>query len=697
MTVYEKFIEKSTRKHGDKFDYSNIEKSEYKRCDDKVCIKCPIHGRFYQRGNLHYQSKTGCPECSFQKTREFYTYSVEEFVELANKRHSHLFLYNQIEIEKWVTKEKINITCRKHGVFKQTKSSHLLGHGCPKCCFNKRSERKKLTEKQFLERSELKNVNFKNFDYSKVKFVDLKTDIELICKKHGSFLQKPYLHLRNSNCSKCHEEERKKAHQVKLIDKFNKIHNNKYDYSFMVFESMHDHVDVICPHHGKFECSLIPHSQGKGECPDCVKIERDQREGKKFLLKAKSIFPDFSYELVDFKDYKTKVKIVCKKHGEFEIIPDNFLNRKYACKKCFGENSSQNQSMGWNNFVEKASEIHNNRYHYPEQEYITSHDKINIKCKKHGIFTQSPSNHLYGENGCPSCRYFSSKAEKRIIEFIENLGFNVEINNRKILNGKEIDIYIEERNLAIEFNGIYWHSELQGKNKKYHLDKKNKAQEKDIDLIHIFEHFFKNKPEIVFSRIKNLLGKNDRKIYARKCVLKKVDKKTKSKFLIDNHLQGNCGSNFDIGLFYNDELVSLMSFCKKRKSLGNTHTDGHYELARFCNILNTSVVGGASKLLSFFEKEKNPSSLVSYADRNWSTGTLYKKIGFNFVRFSNPNYWYFKQMNVYHRYNFAKHMLKKKLKTFDKSQTEWYNMKENEWDRFWDCGNIVYEKKYIII
>ena len=137
-----------------------------------------------------------------------------------------------------------------------------------------------------------------------------------------------------------------------------------------------------------------------------------------------------------------------------------------------------------------------------------------------------------------------------------------------------------------------------------------------------------------------------------------------------------------------------MTFGKLRMSLGNSDIDGYWELYRFCSKTNTSVVGGASKLLNYFIKTYNPKKIISYADRRWSAGNLYEKIGFKKVSDTPPNYWYFGRGNSYkrhHRFGFAKHTLSKKLEIFDPNLSEWENMKANGWDRIWDCGSIKYE------
>jgi len=270
-------------------------------------------------------------------------------------------------------------------------------------------------------------------------------------------------------------------------------------------------------------------------------------------------------------------------------------------------------------------------------------------------------------------------------------------NIKSIIPPWELDIYIPAKKLAIEYDGLYWHSEsIGGKDKNYHLNKTLECEKQGIKLIHIFEDEWLNKQNIVQSRLKHALGLNtNSRIYARKCEVKKVDIKTTSAFLNDNHIQSADKASIRLGLFSENKLVSVMTFGKLRLALGQKNiVSGEYEMLRFCSLLDTSVIGGASKLLDYFVKTYNPTKIISYADRRYSNNTaFYSKIGFKFVSNTLPNYWYVAYGETYkqHRFNFRKDQLSKKLAYFDASLTEWQNMQLNGYDRIWDCGHLKYE------
>lgn len=298
---------------------------------------------------------------------------------------------------------------------------------------------------------------------------------------------------------------------------------------------------------------------------------------------------------------------------------------------------------------------------------------------------------------CTTCypKPTDSAGEIEILNFIKEIDPLLETvhKNRTLLNGKELDIYIPSLKLAIEYDGLYWHSEISGgKSKDYHLNKTLECEKLGIRLIHIFEDEWKFKKDIVKSKIRSILNKTT-KIYARNCIIKTIPAAVCGNFLIENHIHGKDNSKIKIGLFYNDELISVMTFGCLRKCLGNKTKDGSYEMYRFCNKQNITVIGGASKLLSYFTKTYNPNSIISYADRRWSVGNLYEKLNFSLISKTKSGYFYTRDHNIkFHRYNFRKDKLKSKLNIFDPSLTEWKNMQINGYDRIWDCGCLKYER-----
>jgi hypothetical protein len=300
----------------------------------------------------------------------------------------------------------------------------------------------------------------------------------------------------------------------------------------------------------------------------------------------------------------------------------------------------------------------------------------------------------YNSRLCTICNKVNSKSEKhnQINEFLSELSItNIIENDRKLLNNKELDFYLPDHKLAIEFNGLYWHSD-KFKSNNYHLNKTELALKNNISLIHIFEDEWINNPDIVKSIIKSKLGLLSNKIYARKSIIKEVSSKESKVFLDNNHIQGNVNSSIRIGLYYENELVSLMTFGKKRASMGSKSEDGHYEMYRFCNKLDTSVVGGGSKLFKYFITNYTSKEVISYADRRYFTGEMYEKLGFKLDGISKPNYWYTYAGKREYRFGFRKDVLVKE--GFDENKSEREIMIERGYLRIYDCGNLKY--KYTI-
>lgn len=269
-------------------------------------------------------------------------------------------------------------------------------------------------------------------------------------------------------------------------------------------------------------------------------------------------------------------------------------------------------------------------------------NKISLfNCNKGHNFKILSDNYIgRNKNNTPLCTIcnpigdFKSIKERDLLLFIKE-NYNGEIISG-YRDGLEIDIYLPEFKIGFEFNGLYWHSEL-FKHKNYHLDKTNFFKERGIRIIHIWEDHWDYKVDIVKSQIINILGKS-KKIWARKCVIKEVTASNARIFLDNNHIQGFVQSIKKIGLYYNDELVSIMTFDNNegRKKMES----GGWNLSRFCSKRGFNVIGGASKLLNHFIKKWNPNRIVSYADKDWSVGDLYNTLGFENIGSSQADYKY---------------------------------------------------------
>jgi hypothetical protein len=262
----------------------------------------------------------------------------------------------------------------------------------------------------------------------------------------------------------------------------------------------------------------------------------------------------------------------------------------------------------------------------------------------------------------------SSSFEIEIGDFLDNIGVNFEKRNRTLLDGLELDYFLEDFGLAIECNGLYWHNEL-FKSKKYHINKTKKCRELSIDLVHIWEDDWKYKADIIKSIIKNKLGIIDNKIWARSCSIRLVKTNEYREFLERNHIQGYASSSYNIGLYNGDELVSLMTFGWRR-----TNNKREYELVRFCNKINYLIVGSASRLFKYFlSNNTDVNAISSYSDISIFSGGVYKMLGFKMTGLSDPNYFWVIDGRRRHRYNYSKRKLVKEGYDPDKTEVEIMN------------------------
>jgi len=285
----------------------------------------------------------------------------------------------------------------------------------------------------------------------------------------------------------------------------------------------------------------------------------------------------------------------------------------------------------------------------------------------------------------------SSSYEAELSSWLSSIEIDYAPHNRTLCKPQEIDLYIPTHKLAIEVDGLYWHSELRGKDKNYHITKTRKCGEQGIQLIHIFEDEWLLKKNICKGILLSRLGKISIKVAARKCEIREISNYTAKKFLNENHLQGYVNASFNIALIYNDEIVSLMTFGKPRYNKTR-----EWELLRLANKIGIQVQGGTQKLWKYFKITKSPNSVVSYCDRRWFTGEVYKNMNFIRNKESIPTYWYTDLLFRYHRSKYTKQKcvsLAMKNTNLQFTKDQLMQLTENQitkdilgLDRIWDCG-----------
>ena len=417
------------------------------------------------------------------------------------------------------------------------------------------------------------------------------------------------------------------------------------------------------------------------KCPDCDWKTKDltNKTGSftKHVIKEHGSIEQFILIHPDYSEYFNNIIKKIDYNQKTQICDDNFV----ICRIC-----GKKMRVITNTHLKK----HNTNCH----DYKLKYPNDNLSSKKNiDIFRK---NAILGNINIEPV--WTSKGEIEILNFINGLGINAEKSkNRKLLNGKEIDIVINTHNICIEYNGLYYHTERMGKNSTYHLNKTKECNNIGYGLIHIFEDEWINSKDIVKTKIKHLLNVNyGIKIGARNTVIKFITTKEKSDFLKENHIQGNDRSKIYYGAYYNDILVGVMTFNNKRNMTKNLESE--YELSRFCIKQNFIVSGLSSKILKQFIIDFSPKSIISFADRRWTINyndNLYTKLGFKLIKILKPSYTYYNsKINKYkrfHKFGFGKKNIKKKYPNIDINKSENKLMVELGYDKIWDCGLFKYQ------
>ena len=335
--------------------------------------------------------------------------------------------------------------------------------------------------------------------------------------------------------------------------------------------------------------------------------------------------------------------------------------------------------------------------------FLNNNIKILNGCNKHGdieLTLNNARNRLYQNiKLCPICNSFEKEGSSYMEIWIKELldFYNIEyiMRTKDVIAPYELDFYIPSKKLAIECNGVYWHSDIILDDHYYHYKKYNKCKELGISLIQIWEDDFKNKQNIIKDLILTKLTLLNKKIYARNCKLhqiKQID--IISQFYNLNHIQGwNINSSYkSYGLFYNDELVACMTFGPLRKALGQSSEPEVFELYRFAVKQGYSVIGAASKLLSHFKKNNSWKEIITYAKLDYSNGNMYEKIGFEYDSVTPPNYFWVHKNKILreNRFKFRKSEISDES---NKHMTEVEIMHSKGYYRCFDAGNLKYIMK----
>lgn len=337
---------------------------------------------------------------------------------------------------------------------------------------------KPLSVEYFIQKST--EVHNEKYNYSKINYKNNRTILEIICPEHGSFFQQARAHLAGQGCPACGSIISAAKNSLSSIDFINKstaVHGQQYDYSIVNYVGYAHDVDIICKIHGKFSQKAGNHLSGCG----CKKCFDEKCRSTTFLDAAKKVHGDtYDYRLVNYKNNETKVKIICKLHGVFEQEPKNHIQRGQGCRKCTGLTR-----LTTNEFIQKAKQVHRNKYRYDQVNYKSSRLKVRITCPAHGEFDQRANRHLQGD-GCPRCNL--SKGELKVEARLKQYGLDyqqqVKFDNCRDKRPLPFDFMIvkNDQTSLIEYNGEQHYSVVNFSSSKAKIQKKHENVKKH-DLI----------------------------------------------------------------------------------------------------------------------------------------------------------------------------------------------------------------------
>lgn len=475
----------------------------------------------------------------------------------------------------------------------------------------------------------------------------------------------------------------KKLTQIEFIQKAQDLHKGRYTYENTVYVRSADKIEVTCPEHGSFYVTANNHISQSNlcGCPKCYGNKKLTFED--FVAKSRIVHNDkYDYTKAEYTNSQKHINIVCPVHGTFAQTPTRHMAGR-GCQDCGGTKRVKLESL-----IANAAITHSGYYDYSGvTKGAKATDNVKIVCPLHGEFTQKLKLHINREYGCPKCGQ-RSKHEDAIADYLAQHTI-VERRNKKLLSGKEIDIWLPALNIGVEFHGLYWHTYNRVGN--LHRLKWRLAEKAGIRLIQIFEDEWINKRAIVEARLLAIIGKSET-YNARQLELRKVGMGDIREMLEVTHIQGAGVSSINYGLFEGEKVIAVATFDTARTgAMTKTKDTDTWEVVRYASI--GRVRGGFSKLFKRFIADVNPKKVISYCDLRYGNGKLYEATGFYLDGITEPDYWWIPKGKVKRvpRYVTQKHKMAKSThplhKYYSPDKTETQICAEAGWEKIYGVGN----------
>jgi hypothetical protein len=628
----------------------------------------------------------------------------------ASAAHNNKFTYGDFVKHPKGRGMLFTVLCPAHGEFLQPVTAHLSGKGCKACAMAALREKNMLTLDEVKSRTESfgRNYTYLALDYS----VATAPTITYICPTHGEMTQNVHNHLAGKGCSVCMKRTqgvkqrsvgRSRAHvglsDLELLAVASALPDSNR-FSALRIEANKDrrrHVVSLCAVHGEFRQPLyerLINGRGCSKCAATTRAEKVARDFNTLVAQGRSAHGE-KYEYLSFEKRNGVlwVNASCPAHGSFWQYGGGHFSG-YGCTKCGDDVMAGKLSKSMDQWVVEARAAHGDLYEYKSL-VPTRLEKVKLEviCKSHGAFLQTASSHIGGA-GCPSCSTRISKPQAELISFISTLGVAYEVEYKIPDSRLILDIYIPSKQLGIELNGIYWHSDRH-RSKEYHAKKQFEAAKAGIDIIHVFDDELEKRKLVVERAIKHRLGlTTEPKISARTCNLQPVSVSLARAFMEQNHIQGFVGAGVYYGLLESGVLVAVAGFTMKNPGRAGRKSDTRAELVRYST--SAHVRGGLSRLISHAQASLGFRELITFSDIRFFNGKTYETVGFSQAAVTPPDYFYTKGGIRVHKSRLQKSRVRsaaeKGLALFDPSLTELELSQLNGYSRVWDCGKVRWVK-----
>lgn len=557
--------------------------------------------------------------------------TLEDVLVKAKAVHGEKYTIEGFGVNNQRNQRTLNVMCPKHGVFNKTLITYLKGEGCTPCSYAYRAENKRTTLEEAAAKG--KELYSENYKYTALSFDKRgKAVIHYTCDKHGDQVQSLHDHYSGHKCKACgYDDLRTDAEE-------------KYNYYLPIAKAIHNDTYEYL--------GYIPKSEVNG-----------------------SLF-----------------RLKCKQHGEFTQRFTNHSNGE-GCPKCGSDSGGLAKRRDLEEYVAKAMDMYAGKFSYGNLVYSKDHkSKIEVYCSEHGLFLSDAVSHILKKTGCPTCAPRVSKAQQEIYGLLAQAVPDLMLEQALDSSQKRWDIVSRSRKIAIEYDGLHWHSSKY-KSANSQFGKWSQALKAGYRQLNVFEDEWLNKPNIVKRLLLNALGvSSETKIAARKTAVHIILGKEAREFTEANHIQGYRASSSYVGLSHNGSLVAVLGYELRASGRGRCIDPTQVEITRYCT--SVSVQGGFGKLLKHLQKH-NPmvTDCYTFSDNRLYSGNLYKLLGFKKVADIPYDYYYTKFSERFNKANFQKSRFQRKDMLYDPALTEKQLAELNGYYQIYDCGKQKWNLK----